>query len=135
MPIARWKDAYGVNVKEIDQQHQQLLQLVDKLHACVEACIDKDDLKNLLVELVEFTRHHFSTEDRLMQTHQYPGFAAHHREHQVLIEHLDRLVIAVSNGQQPTFYSDYDVSTDWAIAHIGEHDKALGAFLNAHDVF
>lgn len=135
MPIVTWSEEYSVNVKEIDIQHQKMLQLVNNLHSAVETCIDKNDLKKLLIELVEFTRMHFSTEELLMKKYDYPELVAHHKEHRMLLQHMSDLVNAVSGGNCPTFYSDYDVSTDWALIHISEHDKSLGAFLNTKGVF
>lgn len=135
MPIVTWCDDYSVNVEEIDLQHQKMLELVNNLHTSVEACIDKQDLKEKLVGLVEFTRMHFSTEERLMKQYDYPQAAPHHREHRILLQHMDNLVAAVSSGKYPTFYSDYDVSTDWALVHIAECDKSLGAFLNSKGVY
>ena len=130
MPIVSWSDEYDVNIDKIDKQHRHLLQLVNDLHSAVEARIDKDELKHMLVGLVEFTRTHFSTEEQLMEQHDYPGKSSHLREHRMLLRHLSDLVAAVSQGKYPTFYSDYDVSTDWALLHIEEYDKPLGIYLN-----
>jgi len=135
MPIVAWCDEYSVNVKEIDVQHQKLLELVNDLHSAVEACLDKNSLQNLLVELVDFTHIHFSYEEQLMKKHDYPELVKHHKEHRILLRHMSDLVAAVSSGQYPTFYSDYDVSTDWALLHISEHDKSLGAFLNSKGIY
>ncbi|MCB1831717.1 MAG: hemerythrin family protein [Chromatiaceae bacterium] len=130
MPIVTWSEEYDVNVEKIDKQHRHLLQLVNDLHAAVEACIDKNKLRKMLIELTEFTRTHFATEEQLMIKHDYPEKNAHQKEHKMLLRHLGDLVTAVSNGKYPTFYSDYDVSTDWALVHINEYDKPLGDFLN-----
>ena len=135
MPIVTWCDEYNVNVKEIDIQHQKILEHVNNLHSSVEARIDKNDLKHLLVELVEFTSMHFSTEEQLMDKYEYPELEKHHKEHRILLQHMNDLVAAVSSGKYPAFYSDYDVSTDWALVHISEYDKSLGAFLNSKDVY
>lgn len=135
MPIVTWCDDYNVNVEEIDIQHRKILELVNNLHSSVEACIDKNDLKDLLVELVEFTRMHFSTEEQLMEKYDHPEREEHLSEHRILLQHMTDLVAVVSRGKYPTFYSDYDVSTDWAMVHISEFDKGLGAFLNSKDVY
>ncbi|TNF95887.1 MAG: hypothetical protein EP297_11385 [Gammaproteobacteria bacterium] len=135
MPIVTWSDEYNINVEEIDIQHQQLLELVNNLHSSVEANIGKNDLKDLLIELTEFTRMHFSTEEKLMKEHDYPEYKDHHKDHITLLKHMNQLVAKVSNGKGPTFSSDYDVSTDWALVHILEHDKNLGAFLNSRGVY
>jgi hemerythrin-like metal-binding protein len=135
MPIVTWCDEYSVNIEEIDTQHQRMLELVNNLHSSVEACVDKNDLKRLLVELVEFTGMHFATEERLMKEHDYPDLVKHHKEHRMLLRHLNSLVTAVSGGEYPTFYSDYDVSSDWALNHISEFDTDLGVFLNSRNVY
>ena len=135
MPIVEWCDEFNVNVEEIDVQHQKLLELVNNLHSAVEACSDKNDLQNMLVELADFTHIHFLTEEKLMEEYEYPELVEHHREHRILLRHMNDLVLAVSSGRHPTFYSDYDVSTDWALIHLAEHDKGLGAFLNSKGVY
>lgn len=135
MPKVTWSADYSINVAEIDEQHQKILELVNDLHSAVESCIDKEELRVKLSALVEFTDFHFSTEDRLMKKHGYPGFKGHHREHRQLIGHLKELAKAVSKGKRPTFYSDYDVSTDWALTHIRDYDSGLGVFLNSKGVY
>lgn len=66
MPTLVWSEKYSVNVAEIDAQHKQLLEHVNRLHAGVAAKIDKEDLRQLVLDLIEYTRFHFSTEERLM---------------------------------------------------------------------
>lgn len=135
MPIVTWCDDFSVNVEKIDEQHKKMLELVNNLHSSVENRIDKQELEQLLIELVEFTRMHFSTEEKLMEQFDYPEREHHQEHHKVLLQHLDYLVNAISRGKSPTFYSDYDVSSDWALTHIAESDKPLGAFLNSMNVY
>lgn len=135
MPIVTWSNEYNVNVDEIDTQHQEMLGLVNNLHASVEACTDKSILKNLLTELVVYTRMHFATEEQLMKQYEYPLFIEHRKEHKLLLQHMEFLLGAVSTGKYPTFYSDYDISTDWMFVHISDSDKKLGQFLNSKSVY
>ena len=135
MPILTWSEQYTINVAEIDEQHAKLCEHVSRLHAGVEARIDKDDLRQLLVDLVEFTRFHFDYEERLMKEHGLETSKTHRREHGLLLKHMEDLVQAVSKGKYPTFFSDYDVSNDWFLAHILNFDKKLGEFLNSKGVF
>ena len=135
MPIVTWRDEYRVNVAVIDAQHQEMLDRVNKLHASVEARVEKPVLEEMLVELVKFTRSHFLTEEKLMKEHEYPNLPFHYKEHRMLLQHMDYLVKNVSSGKYPTFFSDYDASSDWALDHISNCDKALGAFLNSKGVY
>ena len=135
MPIFSWQDKYSVNVEEIDLQHQKLIELVNNLHSSGECRISNNKLEQLLIELVKFTSFHFSTEEKYMKEYNFPGFAEHYKVHTDLLEHMNNLVSVVSNGKIPTFYSDYDISSDWALAHIAGHDKLLGKFLNSKNVY
>ena len=135
MPIITWRDEYNTNVEDIDVQHQRLVELVNNFHSSVEAGIDKNELTDLLVELDEFTRMHFTTEEKLMSKYNYPDFQSHFKEHKLLLKYMADLVVAASNGKYPAFCTDYDVSTDWALVHILEFDKSLGEFLNSKGVY
>ncbi|MES9970434.1 MAG: bacteriohemerythrin [Candidatus Thiodiazotropha sp.] len=135
MPIVSWSEEFSVNVKVIDEQHQTMLDIVNNLHTAVEENEDKETLKQLLIELNEHTRSHFATEDELMKQYDYPGYEQHLHEHNVLLQHLGNIVESVTGGKDPTFRSDYDVSSDWVLIHIFKSDKDLGGFLNKQGVF
>lgn len=135
MPIVTWSDAYNVNVGAIDAQHQEMLKLANNLHASAESGEDKDNLQEMLSELVDYTRMHFATEEELMKKHDYPDYPKHHKEHKILLQHMESILGAVSIGKFPNFYANYDVSTDWMFNHISESDKLLGEFLNARNVY
>ncbi|MES9992773.1 MAG: bacteriohemerythrin [Candidatus Thiodiazotropha sp.] len=135
MPIVTWSDDFNINVKEIDEQHQKMLDIVNNLHIAVEAEKEKEILNDLLTELYQHTQLHFSTEEELMNKYDYPGFEQHLHEHKVLLQHLGNLVAGVCGGKNPTFRSDYDVSSDWVLIHIFKSDKDLGLFLNDQGVF
>ena len=118
MPILVWSDEYSINVAELDEQHKELLEHVNKLHAGVEAQIDKEDLHQLLAALHEYTAFHFASEERLMKQHGMNNVKTHHKEHKLLLKHLKHICNAVTEGKRPAFYSEYDVSNDWFLSHI-----------------
>ena len=65
MPILVWSEEYSVNVAEIDAQHKTLLEHVNKLHAGVMAKIDKEALRQLVLDLVKYARFHFQLKKNL----------------------------------------------------------------------
>jgi len=135
MRLLVWSDDYSVNVAEIDGQHKQLLEHVNNLHTGVEAQIDKKDLLELLVELYDYTAFHFASEEKLMDQHGMKEVSKHQKEHELLLKHLEHICNAISNGKRPAFYSQFDVSNDWFLAHIMDFDKKMGAFLNSKGVY
>jgi len=135
MPVLAWSEKYSINVAEIDEQHKKLCGYVNKLHAGVEAKIDKEELRQLVLDLVEYTRFHFASEERLMAENGMAADTSHHSEHQLLLRRLEQIVKAVSRGKHPAFHSEYDVSNDWFLAHIKGFDKKLGTFLNSKGIY
>jgi hemerythrin len=135
MAVVTWEEQFSINVGKIDEQHQQLLQLVNDLHTSVEESMNMETVKAHLSALLEFARYHFEAEEELMKRHSFPNINVHRHEHLKLLTVLERLSVEVSNGKKPFFYPDADLSSDWALNHIDEHDKALGEFLNSKQVY
>jgi len=135
MPTLVWSNDYSINVAEIDEQHKKLLEHVNNLHAGVEAQIDNQVLHQLIVDLYEYTVFHFAFEEKLMKKHGMDHIEKHHEEHKLMLEHLKDVCNAMSDGKRPAFYSEYDVSDDWFLAHIKGSDQKMGAFLNSKGVY
>jgi hemerythrin len=67
MATVQWKDEYIINVEDIDIQHQTMVKLVNNLHSSVEARKNKSEHERLLIELVEYTHMHLSTEEKFIK--------------------------------------------------------------------
>lgn len=135
MPTLKWKTEFNVNVRQIDEQHERLAGLVDRLG---QAGLDRSDIgavQRILTELIEFTREHFATEERLMLKHAYPGYSEHKAEHELLLDKLIVLQKEVAGGWRPSFHPERDVSTDWVMLHVNGPDRRLGVFLNGKGVY
>ncbi len=68
-----WSDQYRVDIREIDEQHQRLFQLASGLNDAMGSGKGKEVLFRVFNELIAYTRTHFATEDRLMDTLNLPS--------------------------------------------------------------
>ena len=68
-----WNDSYSVGVKAFDEQHKKLFALVDDLHEAMVAGKARTITGQILNEMVEYTRQHFSAEEKMLQKYDYPG--------------------------------------------------------------
>jgi len=135
MAKLEWRDDYNINVRELDAQHRTMAESVNRLHTAVERHADQETVGAILDELVECTREHFATEERMMLEHGYPEYGAHMREHRDLMEQLETVRRRVTGGSGPVFSAAADFSSDWVMVHVLGSDKKLGAFLNRKNVF
>jgi len=132
--LFHWDDSFRVNIGVIDMQHQKLVSMVNELHQAMVQGSGKDKLGDTLSKLINYTRDHFATEERIMHSHAYPDFLAHKSEH----EHLTATVLDF----QRRFLSNevgltigvMDFLKDWLRNHILGSDKRYSPFLNAKGV-
>jgi hemerythrin len=129
MSIFQWKEEYSVDHSEIDTQHKRLFQLAGDLHAAMTEGKGKDALSKTLNNLIEYTKHHFACEERLMQLHHYPGFAEHKALHDDLTARVLEFQKSFDAGRTAMSVELLQFLKDWLGHHIGETDKKVAAYL------
>ncbi len=130
-----WNDKYKINVQELDLQHEQMAALVNSLHDAVVSQESIERLNRLLSDLIDYTREHFSTEEKLMIEYDYTGYPTHKAEHEELLKQLENFREKVSSRSRPAFRFELDISEDWFLNHINTSDKSLATFLNEKGVY
>lgn len=134
VPVLPWSNMFAVGVQEIDDQHRKLVSILNRLG---DAGSDENAaaLQNsLLDELTDYTVYHFSTEERLMQTHGYEATATHTAQHKKLVEAVQALHARRAAGETLPFDELMIFLRDWLTNHIMGSDKALGVSLNRKGV-
>jgi hemerythrin-like metal-binding protein len=131
MVLIELEDNLKLDIPEIDSQHETLIGLVNLLHRSMLQGADKAALDELLSQLIEHTRTHFSYEERLMSQYNYPEYEAHTSEHNRLLQHVLDLAERYKNGELLLSFAVVLELKGWAVIHIEKSDKPLGIFLNS----
>jgi hemerythrin len=80
MPLT-WNDTLATGVRQIDLQHQELIDIINELEAAHTAGRPSEALGEVLPRLVVYALFHFSTEDALMSDVTAAHAEVHRREH------------------------------------------------------
>ena len=131
MLFLEWKDSYNIGVKEIDNQHRGLFDIISKLFNSRQYEPDGKYFFLTLNKFMEYAQVHFSTEERYMQEAQYPKFAEHQHEHELFIAQVSRLIQDVEKKEPETEDKTLYFLKDWYIAHILGTDRDLEKTLQA----
>ena len=131
MSIFQWKEEYSVDHSEIDTQHKRLFQLAGDLHAAMMEGKGKDALGKTLNNLIEYTKHHFACEERLMQLHNYPDFAEHKALHDDLTSRVLEFQKSFAAGRTAMTVELLQFLKDWLGHHIGDTDKNVATYLKS----
>lgn len=131
---AAWSPDYNSGIQLIDEQHQEICRHMDCLRQLVQAGADQPELEAGLLELLELSRRHFSTEEAQMARVGYPDLAAHAAKHLSMIASLEQLAATFREGRQsmalmmPTFLEG------WLRHHMSDMDYGFVTYLKSRNL-
>ena len=127
----KWDEKLATGCAEIDEQHKEIFV---RFNTLLEAC-DKGRSRDLLAEILEFMNNyvlqHFSDEERLQSSVDYPQFSAHKAVHEELGGRFVLLQVkfAAHGATVQLVIETCKLLSEVLFEHIHLHDKALADFL------
>jgi hemerythrin len=129
MEPIQWSEKFSVGVIELDQQHQQLIKLLNRMisaHGTIST--HSETISDILTEMTRYAQTHFKTEEMLMEAYSYPGLEEQKMQHRDFRKKTVDFCTATTQGfeQIPEALLEYLV--DWLVHHILEVDMAYRSF-------
>jgi len=126
-----WSESLSTGIKEIDDQHKELIARINQL---LDACTgkqDKEAVAGYLSFLREYVAYHFAAEERDMTQYKYPGLIAHEAEHEHFKQRVNQLYdsFRTHGATDQILVAAIRSSGEWLVDHIHKTDKAMAAFL------
>ena len=124
-----WKDVFNIGIKIIDDEHQRLFMIINKLFALKEE--EKRSRKVCQEGIKYFKEHalkHFEAEERYMELIAYEGIDVHKRLHRDFRENsLPALERELEREDYSPAAVDHflAVCAGWLIGHTLTEDKAI----------
>jgi hemerythrin len=115
-----------IDAPEIEQQHQQLVSMFNRLNNAVKGRASREEIYQIIDEVIAFTIVHFATEERIMAKSGYPEIAAHQDKHRQLIEealHLKEKLNYVGEAMFTEWFNHWPFAR--VLAHIQYADKQI----------
>lgn len=116
MDFINWHDSFSVGVRIIDDQHQQLFALINKLISAVNMHQEGKTLDAILRSVLEYTEMHFKTEEELFKIH--PQYAAHCATHRHFADNIQQAAPAFTKNKTQGAATLLLQLTDWLKHHI-----------------
>ena len=125
-----WSDKISVGIQEIDEQHKQLVSLINRLYDAMVAGKDKEHIaKDIMNELLQYTIVHFATEECLFRIFEYPEYEEHCKHHEELRSQAQDINIRVQSGEQLISPELLFFLRKWITNHIMVEDMKYSPFL------
>jgi hemerythrin len=125
----KWLPAYSVNIKTIDSQHQELVNILNRLFVAVSKREGDKAIAGILDALMTYTRTHFELEERLMRQANYKDIVPHMAEHKKLLEQLDTLCKKHLIEEKAIYFEMLSFLKTWLKEHIQGVDTRYSAAL------
>ena len=117
----KWDSAFSVGIAVIDNQHKRIIEYINELNTVsMYNNHDKEKVRIVLLELIDYTESHFSFEESLMQEAGYSMLEAHKKVHLAFIERIHFFKKRYENGEDIARQLMTDLQI-WLINHI-QHD-------------
>ena len=134
MALLTWKEEYSVGVPSIDQQHSQLVSILNELHQAMMSGTAREVTGSLLKKLIEYTKTHFASEERLLSSTRFPDFDQHRKAHVDLVSQVSDFAARYEAGEMAVNLHLLNFLRDWLTSHILGADRQYSAWLVSHGI-
>jgi len=125
MALIEWTSNYSVSVGEMDNQHKKLISLINSLHEAMKTGKTKDIMGGILKELIDYTRTHFSEEEKYMQKINFAELDKQKEAHAAFIKKISEAQKGFNEGKAISI-DLLNFLNKWLIEHIVNMDKKYG---------
>jgi len=130
--IVPWNRSFETGIKTIDQQHRQLVKLLNDLAHQYVYGLEPDQLREIVDGLVEYAAYHFETEEGLW-IEAFEGdewFTRHHRSHDGFVDKVRGMQARAEQSASLAGVDDLlSFLVSWLAHHILHDDRSMAVAL------
>lgn len=123
MDCVPWNDRYSVGVRQIDEQHQKLVGIMNKLCDFMDKGEENYVIGEVLEELAEYAWSHFALEERYFIEFDYDKTDEHVAQHREFSKQVSSLKKDLSEGKETVSTDTISFLGKWFTEHVLTYDK------------
>lgn len=128
-----WNDSFALGLPAIDEQHELLFKMANRLLDHSEAFGHDEKVVDILTDLGGFFILHFQTEEEMMRKLGVPSdeYERHVKAHNLIIDEYAELNLAVACGRHHTAADIFELVRTWLHDHLHSNDLPLRDYVPA----
>jgi hemerythrin len=125
-----WSSRYSVGIKEIDDQHKALLDLINNLYHSTTGNEEKHraHFREVIAQSVSYIKNHFSFEEKYMLATNFPEYQAHNQMHKEFILKVVAADKDFEAGKRLVLVNFLKFLRDWVLSHIAVEDMKYSEY-------
>ena len=129
MVLIEWKDAFATGIPDVDHEHRELIELINKLYVAMSREDASITVMDFLGEIYAHVSAHFALEEKIMRERKYDHYQEHKADHEALLDELRDLM---DDYEENTYYNDEEFAASierWFTEHFRTRDARLHKYL------
>ncbi len=132
MALIEWKSEFSLGVSQVDAEHKELIELVNRLYTKVRSQEHDPTIVDFLEELYTSAAKHFAHEELMMQARRYTAYEEHHADHQRLLKEVTAMMFEYQDGVLNNMEVMAERLYDWFCIHFKTHDAPLHRLIHSY---
>ena len=132
MSLLEWKPEYSVGIASMDDEHREMIALINDVYAKLGTSPDADTIEDCLEEIFKTISLHFALEERIMREQGYDEYEDHKEDHEDLLDEIRDLMDAFVNSPTQGARMLEERLSDWFAQHFASFDARLHGKLGPH---
>jgi hemerythrin len=129
MPFMKWNPDLEIGIREVDEQHKMLVNMINELHDSILDGSDQEKMNDTLTGLLFYAETHFESEENLFDKYGYPEANKHIKEHNDFIMKITDNFEKLKKGNLVLSVDIAKFLKDWLSNHVMIKDKKFKTFL------
>lgn len=131
MAYTQWSDDLNTGIKEIDDQHRQLVDYLNQLYDVIVKN-NRDGIVLIFEQIIDYTQFHFTFEESIMKENDYEYYIPHKHIHDLFIKRVLHYKERFEHGENIA-EELHALLKRWLINHIAHDDKNFAVAKKAKD--
>ena len=131
MPKIQWCDEYSVGNQQVDDQHKKWIEIYNTAHEKMMSADEKvfgSSGVDALQDVIDYTRYHFNSEEKLMEALGFDELAYHKNLHINFVAQIEKTMEEIKSGTLVLNSEIIKTIKNWLIHHILNEDQKIRPF-------
>ena len=130
MQLLVWENRFSVGIREFDQHHKILFEMINSLIIAKEEKSDIEVVRRTMEQLQNYTIFHFAAEESMMEYFEFEGVEDHALEHQTLLDEVNEFRARLDAHDDVSIDEVLNFLARWLLDHTLGMDQLYSPFLS-----
>lgn len=135
MICIEWIDQFNIGVHEIDEQHKELIGIMNKICTSINEGKASEVIDEALQEMQNYAMTHFALEEKYFNEFHYEKTEAHKAWHRSFSEKVKELLEQMKHDKESVSIDAISFLGGWFIDHTQTFDREYVETFHEHGVY